>query len=139
MVLQKIQPMLRMFGSRKNEQKPRLFRVTLHIRRGVNQEMPSNMAGAYVPVFVAGENHEAGATSAVSEISRRGFEFVDIPDGKIYELDPHLWDEFVKEAWPEFTMYFPSQSEVCDGLSKGFIFVGPFAGYDASESKSSRD
>jgi len=101
--------------------------------------MPSNMVGAYVPVFVAGENHEAGARSAVSEISRRGFEFVGIPDGKIYELDPDMWDEFIKEAWPEFTAYFPSQSEVCDELSKGFIFVGPFAGYDASESQSSSD
>ncbi|WP_157126751.1 hypothetical protein [Burkholderia metallica] len=131
--------MPRMFGSKKHEQKPRLFRLTLHIRRGINQEMPSNMVGAYVPVFVAGENPEAGARGAVSEISRRGFEFVGIPDGKIHELDPDMWDEFVNEAWPEFTSYFPSQSEVCDELSKGFIFVGPFAGYDASESQSSSD
>jgi hypothetical protein len=128
-----------MFRSKKLEQKPRLFRVTLHIRRGVNQEMPSNMIGAYVPVFAAGENHEAGAMSAVSEISRRGFEFVDISDGKIFELNPEMWDEFVKEAWPEFAAYFPSQSEVCDKLSKGFIFVGPFAGYDTSESETSSD
>jgi hypothetical protein len=131
--------MLRMFGNKKNDQMPRLFRLTLHIKRGVNREMPSNLVGAYVPVFVAGANHEAAARSAVSEIARRGFEFVDIPDGKIDELDPERWDEFVKQAWPEFTEHFPSQSEVCDELSKGFIFVGPFAGYESSGPKSGSD
>lgn len=51
---QQTQPMLRMFGNKENAQMPRLFRLTLHIKRGVNQEMPSNLVGAYVPVFVAG-------------------------------------------------------------------------------------
>lgn len=114
---------------------PRLFRLTLHIKRGVNQEMPSNLVGAYVPVFVAGANHEAAASIAVSEIIRRGFEFVDIPDGKIDELDPEGWDAFVKQAWPEFIGYFPSQSKVGGELSKGFLFVGPFVGYESSESR----
>lgn len=63
-------------------------------------------------VFVAGANHEAAASIAVSEIARRGFEFVDIPDGKIDELDPEGWDAFVKQAWPEFIGYFPSQSQI---------------------------
>jgi hypothetical protein len=128
-----------MFGNKKNEQAPRLFRLTLHVKRGVNPDMPSNMVGAYVPVFVAGASHEAAAKSAVSEIAQRGFEFVDIPDGKIDELDPEGWDEFVKQAWPEFTEYFPRQSEVCDELSKGFVFVGPFAGYESTGPKSGGD
>lgn len=131
--------MLRMFGNKKNEQSLRLFRLTLHVKHGVNPDMPSNMVGAYVPVFVAGANHEAAARSAISEITQRGFEFVGIPDGKIDELDPEGWDEFVKQGWPEFTEYFPSQSEVCDELSKGFIFVGPFAGYEATGPKSGSD
>lgn len=114
---------------------PRLFRLTLHIKRGVNQEMPSNLVGAYVPVFVAGANHEAAASIAVSVITRRGFEFVDIPDGKIDELDSEGWDAFAKQAWPEFIGYFPSQSKVGGELSKGFLFVGPLVGYESSESR----
>lgn len=125
--------MLGMFGNKKIEKMPGLFRVTLHIKRGANQEMPNNMVGAYVPVFVAGPNHQAAARSAVSEITRRGFEFVDVADGKIDELDPKKWNEYVYQAWPGFTEYFPSQKEVCDKLSRGFLFVGPFAGYESSE------
>ncbi|WP_150680182.1 hypothetical protein [Pandoraea pneumonica] len=118
---------------------PGLFRMTLHIKRGANQEMPSNMIGACVPVFVAGANHETAARSAVSEITRRGFEVVDITDGRIDELDPKMWDEYVNQAWSEFAEYFPSQKEVRKKLSRGFLFVGPFAGYESSESKSGTD
>ena len=47
--------MLGMFGNKKIEKMPGLFRVTLHIKRGANQEMPNNMVGAYVPVLLRGQ------------------------------------------------------------------------------------
>lgn len=95
--------------------------------------MPQNLVGAHVPVFVAAADHEAAAFAAVSKLTSQGFEFVDISDGKIQELDPRKWDAFVKEAWADFEQYFPKQSQVVSELDSGFSFVGPFASYEASK------
>jgi hypothetical protein len=89
-----------------------LFRLTVHIGRGCDAEMPANLIGAHVPIFVGALDHEAAAMKAVSSLTSRGFEFIDISDRLIHELDPTKWDAFVKEAWPEFISYFPPQSKV---------------------------
>jgi hypothetical protein len=108
----------------------RLFRLNIHLGRGRNAEMPANLIGAFVPVFVAALDHEAAAHAAVSNLTGRGFEFLDIVDRKIVELDPTTWDEFVRENWPDFVSHFPSQSEVQKGLQSEFLFTGPLASYD---------
>lgn len=108
----------------------KLYRITLHIGRGTNTEMPANLIGAYVPVFVGADGHEAAAFKAVSEVTSRGFSFIDIVDGQIHELDPHNWDAFVMEAWPDFVAEFPAQSKVIETLRTEFIFVGPYASYE---------
>ena len=110
----------------------KLFRMTLQIGRGANTDMPSHLVGAYVPVFVASQNHEAAATRAVTKIREQGFEFLDIADQKIDELDPKKWAAFVKEAWPEFEAHFPTQQAVISELAQDFLFIGPFAGYESS-------
>ena len=110
----------------------RLFRLTLHVARGTNLEMPANLVGAYVPVFVGAVDHTSAAQSAVLSLTKRGFDFRDIADGKIYELDPAKWDAFVAEAWPEFSGHFPAQREVLEMLDSGFLYVGPFASYEGS-------
>lgn len=120
---------------KKNQPVPtnKLFRLTVHIRRGTSTEMPKNLIGAYVPIFVGAQDHEAAAIKAVSSLTTRGFEFIDIADGKIHELDPIKWDTFVKEAWPEFVSYFPSQDKVLLELDSDFLFTGPFASYEVSK------
>lgn len=110
----------------------RLFRLTIHVTRGTNSEMPTNLTGAYVPVFVGANDHESAAIAAVKSLSKRGFEFVGIADDKIHELDPEKWDQFVREAWPEFVEDFPRQNEVVEGLKGQFLYTGPFASYEAS-------
>lgn len=112
----------------------KLYRITLHIGRGTNTEMPANLTGAYVPVFVGADGHEAAALKAVSEVRSRGFTFIDITDGQIHELDLHGWDAFVMEAWPDFVAEFPAQSEVIEKLRTEFIFIGPYASYEAQTS-----
>jgi len=109
----------------------KLYRITLHIERGTNTEMPANLIGAYVPVFVGADGHEAAAFKAVSKIRSRGFSFIDIADGQIHEIDPYSWDAFVMEAWPDFVAVFPAQSKVIETLRTEFIFVGPYASYEA--------
>jgi hypothetical protein len=125
--------MLGLFKSKKTSSTAKLFRLTLHVLRGSNVEMPQNLLGAHVPVFVAATDHEAAAFAAVSKLTSQGFEFVDISDGKIHELDPSKWDAFVKEAWADFEEYFPKQSQVVSELDSGFSFVGPFASYEAGK------
>ncbi|MBZ9665236.1 hypothetical protein H3221_010780 [Pseudomonas sp. LMG 31766] len=125
--------MLGLFKPKQSPSNAKLFRLTLHVLRGSNKEMPQNLVGAHVPVFVAAADHEAAAFAAVSKLTSQGFEFVDISDGKIQELDPRKWDAFVKEAWADFEQYFPKQSQVVSELDSGFSFVGPFASYEASK------
>ncbi|CAM3709073.1 hypothetical protein [Polaromonas hydrogenivorans] len=109
----------------------RLFRLTVHVARGTNAEMPTNLVGAYVPIFLGATDHESAARSAVASLSQRGFEFLDIADGQIHELDASKWDSFVAEAWPEFVDYFPKQNEVVEKLNSAFLFTGPFASYES--------
>lgn len=109
----------------------KLFQLNLHIGRGSNPQMPTNLVGAYVAVFLGASDHEAAAFRAVSAIREHGFEFIDISDGKIHELDPDKWDAFVLEAWPDFVVDFPKQARVMDELSLDFLFLGPFASYEA--------
>lgn len=125
--------MFSLFKKQVEEPRSRLFRLTVHIGRGSNTEMPANLLGAHVPVFVGARDHQEAAMKAVSSLSRQGFEFIDISDGQIYELDPNKWDVFVKEAWPEFMSHFPSQSKVLVDLDTEFLFTGPFASYESSE------
>lgn len=114
----------------------KLYRITLHVGRGTNTDMPAHLMGAYVPVFVSADSHEAAAFKAVAEVRSRGFSFIDIADGQIHELDPQSWDAFVMEAWPDFVAAFPSQSKVIETLGTEFVFVGPFASYEAQTPES---
>ncbi|MGK5033535.1 hypothetical protein [Janthinobacterium sp. MDT1-19] len=68
---------------------------------------------------------------AVAEVRRRGFSFIDIADGQIHELDPYRWDAFVMEAWMDFSAEFPTQSKLIETLITDFVFIGPYASYEA--------
>lgn len=106
------------------------FMLNIHIGRGSSTEMPANLAGAYVPVFVAAPNAEAAAVEAVKQLNTRGYEFLDISDKKIHQLAPSGWSTYIKTAWPEYESHFPSQEDVIAGLPFGRVFFGPFAGYE---------
>jgi hypothetical protein len=108
----------------------KLFRITVHVGRGTNTDMPPSMVGAFVPVFVGAVDHEKAAHLVVGELRSRGFEFIDIADQKIHEMDATKWDNFVAEAWPEFSSHFPTQREVLSKLPLDLLFTGPFAGYN---------
>ena len=109
----------------------KLFLINLQVGRGSNSEMPQNLAGAYVPVFVAAADSEAAALAAVKHLADQGFEFKDVADKKIHQLDPQSWRSYIKESWTEFESHFPSQEVVLAGLPYGQIFTGPFAGYES--------
>ena len=105
--------------------------MSLHIARGTNTEMPQNLIGAYVPVFVVAQNHEEAAIRAVEKIREQGFEFLDIAHKKIDEINPNQWNIFINESWPEYKNHFPEQQEILSKLHESLIFFGPFAGYES--------
>lgn len=123
--------MFKLFKQKSAAEGDKLYRITLHVGRGINTEMPANLIGAYVPVFVGANGHEAAALKAVAEVRSRGFTFIDIADGQIHELDPYQWHAFVMEAWADFVTEFPTQSKVIETLRTNFVFIGPYASYEA--------
>jgi hypothetical protein len=122
--------MIKLFKQKPIPQRDKLFRIILRIARGTNTEMPSNLVGAYVPVFVGASDHEAAVLKAVSAVRSRGFDFIDIADHQIHELDSQKWDAFVIETWPEFVAHFPVQTDVVAALMAEFIAFGPFSSYE---------
>ncbi|WBR99982.1 hypothetical protein OU994_16800 [Pseudoduganella sp. SL102] len=122
--------MFKSFEQKSAVKSDKLYRMTLHVGRGTNTEMPANLIGAYVPVFVGADSREAAAFKAVADVRIRGFNFIDIADGQIHELDPYRWDAFVIEAWPDFVTEFPTQSKMIEALRANFVFIGPYAAYE---------
>lgn len=120
-----------MFGLLKKKPQNILFLINLHIGRGTNKDMPANLVGAFVPAFVAASDHELAAQRAVSALTEEGYEFLDISDKKIHQLDPLKWDSYVKEAWPEFEAHLPRQNDVLTKLQGNLLFFGPFSGYES--------
>lgn len=112
-------------------QNARLFRLMMHIGRGSNHQFPANIVGAYVPVFVGAPTPEIAATRVLDHLAGRGFELIGIGGGEVDELNPAQWGSFVQTAWPELADQFPTQQQVNEQLATGFVFVGPFAGYEA--------
>ncbi|NUO76854.1 MAG: hypothetical protein HOQ32_12670 [Lysobacter sp.] len=109
-----------------------LFLMNLQVGRGSNREMPSHLVGAFVPVYVAASDHEAALVQAVAQVQALGYEFLDLHDGVVHQLDPMQWQRYVSQAWPEFPNHFPSQAEVLAGLAAPeWVFFGPFAAYEA--------
>jgi len=110
-----------------------LFAVPLKIGPGSNTEMPPEFLGAFVDVFVATTDSEAAAHIAVKAITQQGYEFIDVFD-KILQLDPKQWNSYILQRWPQLVEKFPTQEDVLQGLVSGFIFFGPFAGFDSNNS-----
>jgi hypothetical protein len=114
---------------------PLLFFVNAHVARGSNSDMPENLAGAYVPVYVCASDPESAMREAFGQVTKRGYEFLQVVDGKIHQMDPHEWDLHVSTAWPEFPLHFPKQCEVLAELSPGWVFFGPFCSYESQQAQ----
>ena len=123
-----------MLGFLKKSQEPsvtqRLWKVPLHVGRGSSTEMPANLAGAYVFVYVGAPNHEAALKAAVMHVRSRGYEFLDLHGGQVLQLEPSKWQSYINSTWAEHRSHFPTQAEVISKLSQGFVFCGPFASYE---------
>ncbi len=111
----------------------KLWLLNLHVGRGSNRDMPAALVGAHVPVFVSAPDWQAAAKEAVAQVRKRGFEFIDISDEQVHQLDPFKWSLFIQKSFPEFVSQLPSQDEILAGLPHGKTFFGPFAGYERAQ------
>jgi hypothetical protein len=107
-----------------------LFKFTVKVRPGPGCEMPSHLIGACVDCFVASQEHPGAIRLAVEDLKRQGYVFEDLENGKVHQLDPLKWDEYVKSTWPELPNYFPPQSDVLRFVKAGGVFFGPFCGWE---------
>ena len=92
--------------------------------------MPEPLIGAYVHCFVAAPDYIAALKLAVEHLKERGYVFEDLPGGKVMQLEPEAWDDYVERTWPEFPSHFPPQEDVSRFLSAGGVFFGPFCGFE---------
>lgn len=123
--------MFGVFKSKASKPAQGLFRFSVKVGRGLNADMPASLAGAFVPVYAAAENHEDAARKGVAKLVSQGFEFLDI-QGPIDQLDAARWTDYVAKAWPDFASNLPTQAEVAAGLTSELVFFGPFAGFEPS-------
>lgn len=117
-----------------------LWAIYIHVGRGSNRQMPPNLQGATVAAFVGAPDSDAAARKIATAVARRGFEFIDIVDRRISQLDPASWEDYVREYWPDHAARFVPQSEIAEFVRSGKVFFGPFAGYESrhgDESESS--
>lgn len=116
---------------RQSDPQQGLYRLTLQVVAGTNADMPQPLVGAFVPVFVAAPDHEtAGPTRLLRLLREQGFEFLDIADKKIHELDPRKWQSSCKRLGLSLsTISLPKK--MFERINSGFLFTGPFAGYEA--------
>ena len=107
-----------------------LFIVPVQVRRGPNCEMPQHLIGACVACFVAASDYISALKLAVERLKERGFIFEDVTGGKVMQLEPEGWDDYVERTWPEFPGYFPPQADMSVFLSAGGVFFGPFVAFE---------
>jgi hypothetical protein len=108
-----------------------LFRLSAKFRPGSGCEMPPHLRGAFVDCFVAFPEHLGALRLAVEKLRCQGYEFEDLLDGKVHQLDPLKWDEYVSSAWPELPDYFPPQADIERFVRAGGVFFGPFCGWES--------
>ena len=121
---------MRFFKKKAKELQFNLYRVTFHIGRGSSTDMPAEWLGAYVTIFASENDHEAALKRMATNLIQQGYEIKGV-EGKIDQLNPYEWDEYISNAWSDFPNFYPKQKEVLEALSGGgALFYSPYAGYD---------
>jgi hypothetical protein len=108
-----------------------LFECGVKVRRGLGCEMPSHLLGAFVACYTAAPDFEEALRQAVAKLKSKGCVFVDVMDGKVRQLDPSQWDQYIASTWPEHVSHFPPQSDLPRLIEAGEVFFGPFCGFES--------
>lgn len=106
-----------------------LFECPLLVKKGTNQGMPSEWPLGVSFWYVAAENYEDALHHAVASAKAMGFEFVDVYQGKVIQIDPKKWwDELVMKQWHDYLDQLPTQRQIEIAVATGGLFMGPSIG-----------
>jgi hypothetical protein len=109
----------------------KLWQCPIKVKRGTYEEMPESWIGAVVNYYVGAPTYEDALTKAVTVLKSQGMEFVDLLEGKVYQIDPtEWWEGHVMKMFAEYSDYFPDQETVLEVVAEGSLFHGPFAGWE---------
>jgi hypothetical protein len=106
-----------------------LFECPLLVKKGTNQGMPSEWPLGVSFWYVAAENYEDALIHAIGSAKAIGFEFVDVYQGKVIQVDPtKWWDELVMKQWRDCSTHLPTQRQIEIAVATGGLFMGPNIG-----------
>lgn len=105
------------------------FECPLVVRRGSNTEMPPEWPLGVSFRYVAAPNFEDALLHAVGSAKAEGFEFVNVFQGKVIQIDhTKWWSGVVMEQWQQYADHLPSQAQVEAAVATGGLFRGPTIG-----------
>ena len=108
-----------------------LFECPIVVSRGTNPDWPPEWKGAILNYFVAAKDYETALVKAVKDLRSSGYQFENVYDGKVNQLDPTVWwEQYVMEKWSEYIDHFPSQEDIEIILITGGLHVGPALGWE---------
>lgn len=106
-----------------------LFECPLIVRRGPKAEMPSTWPLGVSFRYVAAANFEDALLQAVMSAKADGFEFVNVYEGKVVQIDhTKWWSGVVMRQWKQYAEHLPSQAAVEAAVATGGLFRGPTIG-----------
>ena len=75
--------------------------------------------------FIAAPDHLEALRRATRKLLAEGMAFEELIEGKVRQLDPIRWDEFISSSWPGFSNLFPAQRDMPRFIAAGGVFWGP--------------
>jgi hypothetical protein len=61
-----------LFKAKQPSSNAKLFKLSLHVLHGHNTEIPQNLVGTHVTVFIAATDHEVKVFATLSKLSSEG-------------------------------------------------------------------
>ena len=117
----------KLFG--KKESKEKVFIVPFHVKPLENSIMPSDLSGAYVSCYAAGETYVEATESALKKLSEDGLHPEEILQ-PINEMQVSDWVVHINDQWKEYVGNLPNQSEFETTIASGKVVYGPFGSYN---------
>jgi len=98
------------------------------VTRMPDSEIPEAYAGAYVPAFAVATTHQRALGRIIPELAKMGWQFVELVQNRVDEMEAEHWDAFMDATWPELKAQFPDHAAIQAMIdTDGGCFYGPFA------------
>ena len=104
-----------------------LYYCRIKVSRRPDSEIPEAYAGAYVPAFATAPDHQRALGLIIPGLLAMGWQFEELMQNRIDEMEPEHWEGFIEATWPELKAQLPDQAAIVELLANGGVFYGPFS------------